>query len=80
MTTTLEVNELIGVAPNSDFEMANIVESGLPVDTLTMLKEQGLTFTEISDYVISPRTLKHRKARGEHLSHEETDRLVRWRA
>ena len=77
MTTTLEVNDLIGIAPGSDFEMANIVESGLPVDTLTMLKEQGLTFTEISDYVISPRTLKHRKARGEHLSHEETDRLVR---
>ena len=27
--------------------------------------------------MISPRTLKHRKARGEQLSHEETDRMVR---
>ena len=75
--TTLEIDEYIGVEPGSDFELANTVESGLPVDTLTLLKQQGLTFTEISDYVISPRTLKHRKARGEHLSDEETDRLVR---
>ena len=31
----------------------------------------------MSEIVISPRTLKHRKARGENLSNEETERAVR---
>jgi putative toxin-antitoxin system antitoxin component (TIGR02293 family) len=56
--------EYIGVAPKSEFDLA-------------LLKQKGLTFSEISEIVINPRTLKHRKARGEHLSHEETDRMVR---
>jgi putative toxin-antitoxin system antitoxin component (TIGR02293 family) len=41
------------------------------------LRNQGLTFTEISDIVISPRTLKHRKSRKEKLSNVETDRALR---
>jgi putative toxin-antitoxin system antitoxin component (TIGR02293 family) len=44
---------------------------------LALLKDHGLTFTEVSEIVISPRTLKHRKARGERPSDEETDRVVR---
>jgi putative toxin-antitoxin system antitoxin component (TIGR02293 family) len=36
-----------------------------------------LTFTEVSDLVIAPRTLKHRRSRGEALSPEETDRALR---
>lgn len=76
MVSTL-IDELIGVTPRSDFALAEIVENGLPTDSLALLKENGLTFTEMSEIVIAPRTLKHRKARGEHLSDEETDRLVR---
>jgi hypothetical protein len=38
---------------------------------------QGLTFSEVSEIVISPRTLKHRKARRELLSVEETGRMLR---
>jgi putative toxin-antitoxin system antitoxin component (TIGR02293 family) len=71
------IGEYIGVTPKSDFDLAEIVENGLPTDSLSHLKEKGLTFSEISEIVISPRTLKHRRARGEHFSHEETDRLVR---
>lgn len=77
MTSTLDIQEYIGVAPKSEFDLAEIVENGLPTDSLALLKEKGLTFSEISDIVIAPRTLKHRKSRGEHLSHEETDRMVR---
>jgi putative toxin-antitoxin system antitoxin component (TIGR02293 family) len=73
----LNIGEYIGVAPGSEFDLAQIVENGLPTDSLALLKLQGLSFTEISEIVISPRTLKHRRARGEHLSHEETDRMVR---
>jgi putative toxin-antitoxin system antitoxin component (TIGR02293 family) len=73
----LNIGEYIGIAPRSDFDLAKIVENGLPTDSLALLKQQGLSFTEVSEIVISPRTLKHRRARGENLSHEETDRMVR---
>jgi len=68
---------LIGIKPMSDFDLAEITESGLPLTTLTRLRERGLSATELSEIVISPRTLKHRKARKERLSQEETDRAVR---
>jgi putative toxin-antitoxin system antitoxin component (TIGR02293 family) len=81
IATNLDIGEYIGayigVASKSEFDLARIVEKGLSTDTLALLKQKGLTFSEISEIVISPRTLKHRRARGEHLSHEETDRLVR---
>jgi putative toxin-antitoxin system antitoxin component (TIGR02293 family) len=60
-----------------DFELAETVDAGLPTESLSDLKEKGMTFTEISETVIAPRTLKHRKARGERLSNDETDRLLR---
>jgi putative toxin-antitoxin system antitoxin component (TIGR02293 family) len=77
MSTNLNIGEYIGIIPRSDFDLAEIVQAGLPLDSLGLLKQKGLTFTEISEIVISPRTLKHRKSRGERLSHEETDRMVR---
>ncbi len=58
-------------------ELAELVEHGLPLPSLDTLRSKGLTFTEIGETVISPRTLKHRKERGENLSSEETDRAVR---
>src|SRR5258707_12284958 len=76
-TTNPNISEYIGVTPKFEFDLARIVEDGFPIDSLSLLKEKGLTFSEVSQMVISPRTLKHRKARGEHLSHEETDRMVR---
>lgn len=71
------LGEFLGFSPVSDFNLAEIVEQGLPLGSLTLLRERGLTATEISEIVISPRTLKHRKARNEPLSQEETDRAVR---
>jgi putative toxin-antitoxin system antitoxin component (TIGR02293 family) len=65
------------VSAKSAFDLAEIVENGLPIDSVVRLREQGLTFTEVAEVVVSPRTLKHRKSRGEPLSEEETDRLVR---
>jgi putative toxin-antitoxin system antitoxin component (TIGR02293 family) len=71
------ISEFIGITPRSEFDLAEIVERGLPLSSIDSLKERGLTFSEVAELVISPRTLKHRKARSENLSHEETDRLVR---
>lgn len=67
----------IGISPKNDFDLAKITEAGLPLESIDALKKQGLTYTEISEIIISPRTLKHRKARGEGLSREETERFVR---
>jgi putative toxin-antitoxin system antitoxin component (TIGR02293 family) len=71
------LGEFIGIKPTSDFNLAEIVEGGLPLNSLSLLRERGLTATELAEIVISPRTLKHRKARNEPLSQEETDRAVR---
>ena len=54
------------------------VESGLPLDALNRFAESsGLTLTEIYDVVIAARTLKHRRARKESLSRDESDKLAR---
>ncbi|MDQ2774438.1 MAG: MbcA/ParS/Xre antitoxin family protein [Acidobacteriota bacterium] len=73
-----DIAEYIGVSPKSDFDLAEIIEHGLPSESLSLLKEKGLTFTEIADLIISPRTLQHRKAKGlQHLTCGEADRVVR---
>ena len=77
MATNLDIHSLIGITPKSDFNLAEIVEQGIPTDSIGHLRQSGLTFSEVSSIVISPRTLKHRKARGEQLSHEETERALR---
>ena len=63
--------------PVGSYELIRTVEEGLPLDYLEKLKVRGLTSTEISQLVIPARTLKHRKARGERLSAEETERFLR---
>ncbi len=77
MAAHAHFGELLGFVPVSDFNLAEIVENGLPLKSLALLRERGLTSAELSEIVISPRTLKHRKARNEPLSQEETDRAVR---
>ena len=77
MATQGNLKDFLGVAPESGLALAELVEHGLPLESLNLLKTKGLTFTEMGMAVISPRTLKHRRARGEHLSPEETDRAVR---
>ena len=79
MVTNLNLNIrcLVGISPQSEFDLAEIVEQGIPTESIAYLRHNGLTFSEVSSIVISPRTLKHRKARGEKLSNEETERAVR---
>jgi putative toxin-antitoxin system antitoxin component (TIGR02293 family) len=77
MATNAKVFSFVGLKAVSDLELALLPEKGLPLTAIESLKDQGLTFTEISDIVISPRTLKHRKSRKEKLSSVETDRVLR---
>jgi putative toxin-antitoxin system antitoxin component (TIGR02293 family) len=77
MAAHVTLKDYLGIAPASGLELAKLVEQGLPTENLELLKSKGLTFTEMATTVISPRTLKHRKARGENLSPVETERAVR---
>lgn len=77
MATDSNVFSFVGLKAVSDLELALLPEKGLPLTAVQSLKNQGLTFTEISNIVISPRTLKHRKSRKEKLSSVETDRALR---
>lgn len=77
MPAGANVFSFVGLNAVSDLELALLPEKGLPLAAVDSLKDQGLTFTEISDIVISPRTLKHRKSRKEKLSSVETDRALR---
>jgi putative toxin-antitoxin system antitoxin component (TIGR02293 family) len=77
VATHPHLGDFLGFTPTSDLNLAEVVERGLPLDSLRVLRERGLTATEIAEIVISPRTLKHRKARKEPLSQGETDRAVR---
>jgi putative toxin-antitoxin system antitoxin component (TIGR02293 family) len=77
VATNLSIHFLIGSSPQSEFDLAEIVEKGIPTDSIAYLRHNGLTFSEVSSIVISPRTLKHRKARGEKLSNEEAERAIR---
>ena len=59
-----------------------MVRRGLPLGVQAALLEHGLTREEFHAIVISPRTLKHRRARAtkgvaRHLSSDESDKALR---
>jgi putative toxin-antitoxin system antitoxin component (TIGR02293 family) len=54
------------------------VEAGVPVETMTtFVSASGVELKDIYDVVIPARTLKHRRARREPLSADESDKLAR---
>jgi putative toxin-antitoxin system antitoxin component (TIGR02293 family) len=62
----------------SGIDLARRVAEGIPTSVLTDVVDLGvLTRDEVSRFIVPRRTLAHRKRRREHLSPEESDRLVR---
>jgi putative toxin-antitoxin system antitoxin component (TIGR02293 family) len=54
------------------------VEAGVPVATMTQfVAASGMQLKDLYEVVIPARTLKHRKARKEPLTSDESDKLVR---
>jgi putative toxin-antitoxin system antitoxin component (TIGR02293 family) len=54
------------------------VESGVPLTTMsTFADSSGLPLKDLYEVVIPARTLKHRRARREPLSRDESDKLAR---
>jgi putative toxin-antitoxin system antitoxin component (TIGR02293 family) len=62
---------------NTVLDLGN-VERGVPLSALNQfLAESGLRTADIYEVVLPARTLKHRKARNESLSIDESDRFAR---
>jgi putative toxin-antitoxin system antitoxin component (TIGR02293 family) len=57
--------------------MVRLIESQLPLETLTRLEQHGLSRDEVFSLIINPRTLKHRRSKRQALSLEESERAVR---
>jgi len=54
------------------------IESGVPTATMSdFVAASGLALKDLYDVVIPARTLKHRRARREPLSRDESDKLAR---
>jgi putative toxin-antitoxin system antitoxin component (TIGR02293 family) len=69
--------EVLGEEVTSDADLARLVHRRIPLRVLTCIKRIGFSDQEIWQYIIPARTQRHRKARRERLTVEESDRLVR---
>jgi putative toxin-antitoxin system antitoxin component (TIGR02293 family) len=82
--TAHRVAERLGGPPvlertvESDLDLAEVVEGGLPVAAVESVIRSG-TFSagEIYALVLPRRTLTHRRQKGQRLTAEESDRLAR---
>ena len=61
----------------SEADLARVVARRIPLRALAHLTRGGFSEQEVAEYVIPPRTRRHRKMRREPLTVEESDRLVR---
>lgn len=74
----VRVRKMLGVGPlRSDHDLVRIIEDRLATGAIEALRRSGLTDDEIHSLILPRRTLTHRRARGEALSREESDRAVR---
>ena len=62
---------------SSEADLARVVDRGIRLAVLTHVARAGFSKQEIEHFIIPARTLRHRKARREPLSVEESDRVVR---
>ena len=69
--------DAIGREVRTDTDMAMAVALGFTVDAIDALRKRGVTDREISDLIIKPRTLSHRRANRCRLTVEESDRAAR---
>jgi putative toxin-antitoxin system antitoxin component (TIGR02293 family) len=61
----------------SEADLARVVAGRIPLRALTHFARSGFSEQEVAEYVIPPRTRRHRKVRREPLTVDESDRLVR---
>ena len=62
----------------SDLDWVQAVQSGFPVSAVdAVVRELGFSLAELERLVMPRRTLAHRRAQGQPLTREESDRLAR---
>jgi putative toxin-antitoxin system antitoxin component (TIGR02293 family) len=69
--------QVLGAEVTSDADLARLVHRQIPLRALAHVKRGGFSDSEIRQFVIPERTQRHRKAKREPLTIEESDRLVR---
>jgi putative toxin-antitoxin system antitoxin component (TIGR02293 family) len=68
---------VIGREVRSQADLATVVRERLPLTTLKSLADAGLNSAEIESLIIPERTRRHRAQKGQPLTVEESDRVVR---
>mgnify|MGYP001599001802 CR=1 FL=1 len=72
------IQEMLGAHRlKSDQDLVKLVEGRLSTQAIDGLRRSGLSDDEVYSLVLPRRTLTHRRARGEALSRDESDRAVR---
>ena len=72
------IQAILGVQRlRTDQDVMRLVEDRLPSRAVDALRKSGLTDEEVYSLVVPRRTLTHRRARGQALSRDESDRVVR---
>jgi putative toxin-antitoxin system antitoxin component (TIGR02293 family) len=69
--------KILGEEVASEADLARIVARRIPLAALAHFKSGGFSEAEIERFIIPGRTRRHREARKESLTVEESDRLVR---
>ncbi len=67
----------LGAEVASEADLARIVHRGIRLAVLGHVQKAGFSRQEVEQLIIPARTWRHRKARREPLSTEESDRVVR---
>ena len=66
--------EAVGREVHCDADLVDVVEAGLPTASLRAFAHGGIADPEIATLVIKQRTPSHRRAKGERLTVDESDR------
>ena len=69
--------QALGADISSEADLARIVSRGIRLRVLRHVQDAGFSKQEIEHFIIPSRTLRHRRAKHERLSIEESDRVVR---
>jgi len=67
----------LGADVSSEADLARVVSHGIRLSVLGHIEKAGFSRQEIERLIIAARTWRHRKARREPLTLEESDRVVR---
>lgn len=70
------VSQLAGVPLNNTMDEVRLTQQGIQPEAVDSLKQLGAPASELY-WIIKPRTLAHRKSKGEGLTQEETGRWLR---